>query len=236
MAHSNDDEPNNKRVCTKDYSMSVCRACMTQMLTSVCGKQELYALKVPEGSSAEEVAGAVGGSIVTSYVRSQGVRIVVVRIAVGMLVSSEAVSVAGLPPAIVAIEFAGEAVAGMDVAKVTIPILAEKAGVDLVPLAETIGRTAPIIGDSILIKALSKSAAEFGVIQSAIDFVFQMRAEFNGENAIRAEERALQACCDAATAAMKKVWSDAPNDFHEASFKTETGVKRYYGKRRTRRL
>lgn len=226
-----DDDPSNKRVIPKHVAIETCRWAITQMIDSVCGRGETRQLKIPDGYTAEEVAAALGGTVVTEIVRRNGARIVIVRITVGMLVSS--IEAQALPPQM----FTVEAVAPeVGVARVTAaPVMQPPVVEDYVPIAQAVNETAPIIGDSALIQALSRSAAVFNVIAAAASIILQMRAELRGDHAIEAEERAFKNCCDAATEALDKVWKDVPKKFHDASYHTQTGVTRFYGKRRTRR-
>lgn len=231
MPTTKSEEATNARCITKDDAISACRAAMTQMVELVCGTQE-KTITVAEHLTEEQIAVAFGGSVVSFGLAKAGQRVVIVRIAVGMLTSSFVAE--SLPQALYVIEHVDSAVAP-NVAKVTAPLLKEVARHDFVPIANAIKATAPIVGDSVLMKAISKAGAEFNVISAIWDTYQNLRADLSGHNDEVARQKTQTACCDCSAKAAKAAWKEVPTVFHRESYKTQTGAPRFYGKKPQRK-
>lgn len=231
MAKGKAGEPDKSKVIPKDHAMIACRVAMTNMLSLMCGGGSTVAREIPEGHTAEDVAAALGGTVLTVSTSAIGRRVVVVRIAVGLLTSS--ITANALPKAIYTIEHVqSDIVPG--VAKVSQNVIKSSAAFDVIDVAKQIKATAPIVGDSILIKSISKSAATFNVFANVIETLQLLRKAASREDEEESRTRSLDACCKSAEAAFAFAWDKAPKEFHEGSYKTQTGVKRYYGKKPVR--
>lgn len=200
---------------------------MSQMCDKVCGTTD-YTFEVPEGVTAEDAAVALGATLVSQVLLSNGKRIMVVRISVGLLTSS--ISAQQLPAAIYTVQ---QAQAPMQhVSTVTNTIMKQPAKFDVRPIAEDIKAVAPIIGDSPLVKVVSRAAATINVFATVLQFYSAIRNAPTKETA--RVEKTKRKCCDAAHSAMDKAMAKAAQRFHDASYKTKTGAKRFYGKKRKR--
>ncbi len=197
------------------------------MTNRVCGTTET-AIEVPHGYTADDVAAAVGGTVVSQVLLNSGKRVVVVRISVAMLTSSFAAQ--QLPQALYSIEQAAQPVAHLT--KVTNKALPLPSKFDVRPIAQAIQRTAPIIGDSPLIKVISRGAATINVFSFILQAYSAIRTAPAKETA--RIEKTKRKCCDAAHKALDVAIAKAARRFHDASYKTKTGVKRFYGKKRKR--
>lgn len=239
MADSTDTSvATNARVITKKVAVEICDFAMRQIAGVYYNAAPLVrviddSFTEPQAAAAAAAMGATVQFLTSPLVNNVGRRVAVMRVSVGLITSSLTAEslAASYPQEMVQVESVAQE-AGL--ANVSLPILKAAVGTpDFVQLAKQINSTAPVVGDSVLEQAPSRVAANFNVIFSVINIIQLLQSE--DETTARQQQLGTNECGQIMRQAHEAAWKKVENIFHQKSYKTETGVKRYHGKKKSRR-
>lgn len=239
MADDDASSATNARVISKLAAVGVCAAAMSEIANVYCSGVEQQFVITPDFTEqhAAVAAAALGATVrfITSpVVNNVGRRVAVMRLSVGLITSTMTAEslAASYPQEMVQMDGAADEAA---LSAVSLPLLKALPAdaQQVVQLAKQINSTAPVVGDSVLEQAPTKVAANFNVIFSVINIIQILQSE----EAVRTKQENLgrSECSEIMREAFDKAQGKSANIFHQKSYKTETGVKRYHGKKKSRR-